>query len=156
MHPSSRYAALAGSLSQDGDEEYYELAAVPSTSKTASRPRVPTSKLFMPRRYTKALNDYLKGKPSTEEDSDSDILSESGVMESDKLSMKQNNDSLEMLLKQKKAREAGVHLAEEDDVDNVRSSYLQGEEGDLEAQPAWMRDPSSSENNILRVCTIFE
>lgn len=127
---------------EDGGESY-ELGVV-HPSRSSQPARVAVSQLVMPDRYHRALDAFLQGRGGSQDsDSDSDTSSTNGDMMNDKYGgsamRSHRRDSLESLMREKKARD-GEHEEDNDD------------ERDLEAQPAWMRSGYISENNVLRVC----
>lgn len=126
--------------------ESYELGPVHSA---ASRARPSLSQLVMPERYHRMLDAFLQGRGGSQDsdsDSDSDRASFDGDAFDDKHAGRvrlSRRGSLESLIREKKAREG---INDEDGLHRNR------DDGDLEAQPAWMRSPYISENNVLRVC----
>ena len=122
-----------------GDGDTYELqpvhvAAAPPARSSAAR-------LVMPDRYHRALDTFLQGRGGSQ-DSDSESESDASSHLGDKDirgAQMGRRDSLESLMREKKAREGTEH------------AHTDGNE-DLEAQPAWMRTRYLSENNVLRVC----
>lgn len=132
LHAAPRHASM---YEGGGDSDTYELQPVHVAAPPA---RASTAQLVMPVRYHRALDAFLQGRGGSQ-DSDSDSESESDIPSSKGTKMGRR-DSLESLMKEKKAREG-----------TIEDAYGDGNE-DLEAQPAWMRTRYLSENNVLRVC----
>lgn len=128
----------------EGGGESYELGPVHAAAPAAAR-RFPVAQLVMPDRYHRALDAFLQGRGGSQ-DSDSDMSSDDGGgVFTDRYgpdARTGRRDSLESLMREKKAREGS-----DDDDDN-------GRDRDVEAQPAWMRSRYTSGNNVLRVCGV--